>query len=172
MMTDIETNIQMAEAPIEKDNLPLCLKLSFILLLMISTLPIGISSVYFAYTDDTCVNYMPEFWHGFTMKTYLLVDGFYNISMCIWFSCITSCMSFENNEHIVLSIDTIVSAMLPKEVTKTMKIGYMVTTIMAGCLFWGFLQPQHVCSSQMNHYLMAINIIEIINHAVQLWDAL
>ena len=117
--------------------------------------PIIICDVYFAYTDETCVNEYPANLE-LNLKHYLFISAlstFININMYMLF--IKYFVKTEYNENLfwVLSVGVFISLLA---------LFSLIWNILGAVIFWGSIYATNHCSKQVSTYIFVSLIIKFV----------
>jgi hypothetical protein len=124
----------------------------FIAALFVS--PFIICDLVFGYNDDSCVDIYPENLSFVNMKIYLLVSGYFAISMLT--IILINCFIANGNEG-----DNIVSIAILSILFHISRVFLVIWNIIGAVIFWGTLNKQNYCSKSTNAYLFVSLIIKL-----------
>jgi hypothetical protein len=135
-----------------------CVKVFVILVMSIFVLPFGIASVYYAYTDNSCVNLAAGKLY-INLKDYLAVNGImYLIHYCICLVatiCFSECASHKNLLFVIVKyISTLFAA---------------CWNITGAIIFWKLIDNDK-CSSPIYNYVYALMVIQFVFTAGMVLD--
>ena len=116
--------------------------------------PFIICDLIFGYNDDSCVDVYPENISFMSMKIYLLVSGYFAISMLT--IIIINCFIANGNEG-----DNIVSIAILSIIFHISRVFLVIWNIIGAIIFWGTLNKQNLCSKSVNTYLFVSLIIKL-----------
>jgi len=116
--------------------------------------PFIICDLVFGYNDDSCVDIYPENLSFVNMKIYLLVSGYFAISMLT--IILTNCIIANGNEG-----DNIVSIAILSILFHISRVFLVIWNIIGAVIFWGTLNKQNYCSKSTNAYLFVSLIIKL-----------
>lgn len=120
----------------------------------IFVLPFIICDLVFGYNDDSCVDIYPENLSFMNMKIYLLVSGYFVISMLT--IIIINCFIANGNDG-----DNIVSIAILSILFHISRVFLVIWNIIGAVIFWGTLNKQDLCSKSVNAYLFVSLIIKL-----------
>jgi hypothetical protein len=122
-------------------------------LLIIMMVPIIICDIYFGFTDNSCVNEMPN---GFniTMKVYLLVSGFAGL-VCL-FAVIYTIWSPVNHD------DNIITLFYLKTIGIIVGLFQLMWNILGAVTFWKTIYKGGNCNLIISTYIYVSLIIKLI----------
>jgi hypothetical protein len=157
VQNDIESNIRTIEDPqlrgilrsIQEEE-PIQQNMSykcciFVFLLIIAS-PIIVADLYYAYTDNSCVNYYPGKLN-MNMRIYLCVSAFVTIAVmfkALFMICVCELPMKKT------PVDYIIG------------LFHVAWNIMGGIIYWGSLYQSSLCSRGIYNYLFATLIIKLI----------
>jgi hypothetical protein len=132
-----------------------CIKSTIILLISLLCLPFGITSVYYAFTDTSCVNQQAGNLYV-NLKDFLAVDGIlvliYNLFTCLL-------ISFSKNPFD--KVDNITNNIIYKV---SLFIGNMFSlswTIVGAVIFWSLIDNKQ-CNKPIYNYTFALLVIKFV----------
>lgn len=133
----------------------MCAKLIVVIILAVFMLPFAISNLYYAYTDNSCVN-LPAGRLAITLKDFLLVDGYYLLSA---FTIVSAFIIFTDN----LKKDNYNDSMLYKFIGLLVSIIFKTFTlswlILGAVIFWKLID-NNACDNGIYNYIYAMIIIK------------
>ena len=129
-------------------------KFLVILILIIFVSPFIICDLVFGYSDDNCVDIYPENFNAMNMKIYLLVSGYFAISIIT--ILIANCFISNGNES-----DNIVIMSFLSIILHLSKVFFVIWNIIGAVIFWGTLNKRNLCSKSVNNYLFLSLIIKL-----------
>jgi hypothetical protein len=141
---------------IEKDDKIKSIIGQFIVVLIVIILvsPFIICDLVFGYTDDSCVDIYPENFNAMNMKIYLLVSGYFAISIIT--IIIANCFISNGNEG-----DNIVIIAFLSIILHLSQVFLIIWNILGAVIFWGTLNKRNLCSKTVNNYLFLSLIIKL-----------
>lgn len=141
---------------IEKDDKIKSIIGQFIVVLIVIILvsPFIICDLVFGYTDDSCVDIYPENLSFMNMKIYLLVSGYFAISIIT--IIIANCFISNGNEG-----DNIVIIAFLSIILHLSQVFLIIWNILGAVIFWGTLNKRNLCSKTVNNYLFLSLIIKL-----------
>lgn len=116
--------------------------------------PFIICDLVFGYNDDSCVEIYPENLSFVNMKIYLLVSGYFTISMLT--IILTNCVIANGNEGDNIMIIAFLSILF-----HISRVFLVIWNIIGAIIFWGTLNKQNLCSKSTNAYLFVSLIIKL-----------
>ena len=116
--------------------------------------PFIICDLVFGYNDDSCVEIYPENLSFVNMKIYLLVSGYFAISMLT--IIMINCFIANGNEG-----DNIVIIAFLSILFHISRVFLVIWNIIGAVIFWGTLNKQNLCSKSVNAYLFVSLIIKL-----------
>lgn len=125
----------------------MCAKIIIVIILAVFMLPFGITNLYYAYTDNSCVN-LPAGRLAITLKDLLLVDGYYILISYV----LVSVYLIVNNSAEDNIILIIISFIL-----KTFTLSWL---ILGAVIFWKLIDNS-ACDNGIYNYMYAMLIIKI-----------
>lgn len=149
---DIEANNQSKDSKSNgPDKTKICVKMVVILILALFTLPFGITSVYYAFADNSCVN-LPAGKLYVNLKDYLAVNGcIYLLVFCV--NATTVCMFSE--------FDNVYQTILFKTFTYLGALFTLSWNIVGGIIFWSLIDNDK-CDGPIYNYVYALMIIQFV----------
>lgn len=141
---------------IEKDDKIKSIIGQFIVLLIVIIFvsPFIICDLVFGYSDDSCVDIYPENLSFMNMKIYLLVSGYFAISIIT--IIIANCFIANGNEG-----DNIVIIAFLSIILHLSQVFLIIWNILGAVIFWGTLNKRNLCSKSVNSYLFLSLIIKL-----------
>lgn len=140
----------------ESNNKEWLVKLFIIILLLIIGSPIIICDLYYGYTDNSCINDYPN-GLNINMKIYLLVNGYYCITIISLISLSIMCINIKNIEYNVSHF------VLPIIIQIIFVVFTTVWTIIGSVIFWGKLYKEDICDRNISTYLFVTLIIKLLS---------
>jgi hypothetical protein len=139
----------------DKDAETNCIIHTIWIIILLLCSPIIICDVYFAYTDETCVNEYPANLE-LNLKHYLFISAlstFININMYMLF--IKYFVKTEYNENLfwVLSVGVFISLLA---------LFSLIWNILGAVIFWGSIYATNHCSKQVSTYIFVSLIIKFV----------
>jgi hypothetical protein len=139
----------------DKDAETNCIIHTIWIIILILCSPMIICDVYFAYTDETCVNEYPANLE-LNLKHYLFISAlstFININMYMLF--IKYFVKTEYNENLfwVLSVGVFISLLA---------LFSLIWNILGAVIFWGSIYATNHCSKQVSTYIFVSLIIKFV----------
>jgi hypothetical protein len=139
----------------DKDAETNCIIHTIWIIILLLCSPIIICDVYFAYTDETCVNEYPANLE-LNLKHYLFISAlstFININMYMLF--IKYFVKTEYNKHLfwVLSVGVFISLLA---------LFSLIWNILGAVIFWGSIYATNHCSKQVSTYIFVSLIIKFV----------
>jgi len=116
--------------------------------------PFIICDLVFGYNDDSCVDIYPENISFMNMKIYLLVSGYFALSMIT--IILANCFIANGNEG-----DNIVIIAFLSIIFHISRVFLVIWNIIGAVIFWGTLNKQNLCSKSVNAYLFVSLIIKL-----------
>lgn len=116
--------------------------------------PFIICDLVFGYNDDSCVDVYPENISFMNMKIYLLVSGYFALSMIT--IILANCFIANGNEG-----DNIVLIAFLSIIFHISRVFLVIWNIIGAVIFWGTLNKQNLCSKSVNAYLFVSLIIKL-----------
>ena len=159
-ITDIESQ-QLPNSVIQninredKDSETNCIINSVWLTVLLICSPIIICDVYFAYTDNTCVNEYPANLE-LNLKQYLFISAlstFININVYMLFINIFVRDEYVQNICCVFSIGLFISLLA---------LFALIWNILGAVVFWGSIYATNHCSKQVSTYIFVSLIIKFV----------
>lgn len=143
---------------IKRETIAKVLAMIFIIIL---GFPIIFCDLYYAYTDNSCVNdYINRL--NINMKTYLLVNGYYSLIIVFMIVVRISCISFENIDQKIYLI------ILPRFM-EILAILFLTTwNIIGALIFWDKLYEEKKCDKNISNYLFVSLIIKLLSNSMAL----
>ena len=116
--------------------------------------PFIICDLVFGYNDDSCVDIYPENLGFMNMKDYLLVSGYFSLSLLA--IIMINCFIANSNEG-----DNVVSIAILSIIFHISQVFMVIWNIIGAVIFWGTLNKQNLCSKNVNTYLFVSLIIKL-----------
>ena len=116
--------------------------------------PFIICDLVFGYNDDSCVDIYPENISFMNMKIYLLVSGYFALSMIT--IILANCFIANGNEG-----DNILIIAFLSIIFHISRVFLVIWNIIGAVIFWGTLNKQNLCSKSVNAYLFVSLIIKL-----------
>jgi hypothetical protein len=162
---DIENNIRLPEPKgilknknqyVENDeNFQInIINIVIIFIAVIFVLPFIICDLAFGYNDDSCVDIYPENLGFMNMKIYLLVSGYFTLSLLT--IIMINCFISNSNEG-----DNVTSIAILSILFHISQAFLTIWNIIGAVIFWGTLNKQNLCSESVNTYLFVSIIIKL-----------
>lgn len=135
------------------DKTDICVRTIVIIILALFTLPFGITSVYYAFTDNSCVN-LPAGKLYVNLKDYLAVNGCtYLVIFCV-------------NATIVsivepAMVDNVYQTILCKTFKHLCTLFTLSWNIVGGIIFWSMID-NNKCDDPIYNYIYALLIIQFV----------
>ena len=139
----------------DKDAETNCIIHTIWIIILILCSPIIICDVYFAYTDDTCVNEYPANLE-LNLKHYLFISAlstFININMYMLFIKYFVKTEYNKNLFWVLSVGVFISLLA---------LFSLIWNILGAVIFWGSIYATNHCSKQVSTYIFISLIIKFV----------
>ena len=139
----------------DKDAETNCIIHTIWIIILILCSPIIICDVYFAYTDDTCVNEYPANLE-INLKHYLFISAlstFININMYMLFIKYFVKTEYNKNLFWVLSVGVFISLLA---------LFSLIWNILGAVIFWGSIYATNHCSKQVSTYIFISLIIKFV----------
>lgn len=133
----------------------MCAKIIIVIILAVFMLPFGITNLYYAYTDNSCVN-LPAGRLAITLKDFLLVDGYYLLSaftIVSAFIIFTDNLKKDNNNDSMLCK---IFGLLVSIIFKTFTLSWL---ILGAVIFWKLIDND-LCDNGIYNYIYAMTIIK------------
>ena len=132
-------------------------KMFIIILFIIIGAPIVICDLYYGYTDNSCINDYPN-GLNINMKIYLLVNGYYGLTIISLISLFIACISTKN-------IEDNISLIVISKITPTIFLLFItVWNIIGSVIFWGKLYKEGNCDKNISTYLFVTLIIKLLGN--------
>ena len=132
-------------------------KMFIIIIFIIIGAPIVICDLYYGYTDNSCINDYPN-GLNINMKIYLLVNGYYGLTIISLISLFIACISTKNIEDNILLI-------VISKITPTIFVLFItVWNIIGSVIFWGKLYKEGNCDKNISTYLFVTLIIKLLGN--------
>lgn len=135
------------------------IKICTTLLMIVILTPIIICDIYFGFTDNSCINEMPDGFN-YTMKLYLLVSGFMALSWLL-FIIYTTCSLSTNN-------DNATSIICAGCIGLFVLIFNLIWNILGAVTFWGSVYKGGHCDSNTSTYIYVSLIIKFVGTLIAL----
>jgi hypothetical protein len=139
----------------ESNNEEQLVKLLVTILFIIVTAPIIICDIYYGHTDNSCINDYPS-GLNINMKIYLLVNGYYGLTIISLVSLFIACMPIKNIQ------DNITLFVLPKLGEIIFIVFTTVWNIIGSVIFWDKLYKEGNCDRNISTYLFITLIIKLL----------
>ena len=140
------------------DNyLTCCIKTITLLIINIIVIPICITEIYYAFTDDSCVHTKNNNLDiGIELYTYLIVDGFYGLIVTFLVSLyIYSCLNLETRDLHSINNKII------NFISNTLALFNLSWTIVGAILFWN-ITSNYKCKSNIYCFVFIELVIKLI----------
>ena len=137
----------------DKDAETNCIIHTIWIIILLLCSPIIICDVYFAYTDETCVNEYPANLE-LNLKHYLFISAlstFININMYMLFIKYFVKTEYNKNLFWVLSVGVFISLLA---------LFSLIWNILGAVIFWGSIYATNHCSKQVSTYIFVSLIIK------------
>jgi hypothetical protein len=108
-------------------------------------LSFGLVDLYFAYNDESCVHVFNPASVGFTLATWLKVDGYMIVS------------------YATISVFTRMAGLTIKRLQSTCTIFSLVWIVVGSVMFWNALAPSGLCSDSLFNYMWARLVVGYIS---------
>jgi hypothetical protein len=130
------------------------IKLCSTLVMIVLTTPIIVCDLYFGFSDNSCINEMPDGFN-YTMKLYLLVSGFMGLSWLLFIIYTTCSLSInnDNNQTSIICAGCIGLIVL---------LFNLIWNILGAVTFWGSIYKRGHCDSETSTYIYVSLIIKLI----------
>jgi hypothetical protein len=153
---EIKGILKKTNREIESDNKIKIFILKFISILFVALLvsPFVICDLVFGYKDDSCVEIYPKNMGFMNMKIYLLVSGYFAISIIT--IVIANCFISNGDEG-----DNIVIISFLSIILHLSQVFFVIWNIIGAVIFWGTLNKRNLCSKSVNNYLFLSLIIKL-----------
>ena len=144
----------------EEDNIKntmRCIKLTMSIIIVLLCSPFIICDLYYAYTDNSCVH-NPTKKSTVDLYTYLLVSGYFGLSVCLLYVATILSIDFEDKNPSILN------QIMQGFTYIFMNIFIMFSSawiIVGGVVFWSEIDNS-TCSKPVYSYVMASLIIKIV----------
>ena len=135
------------------------IKLCTTLLMIVLTMPIIVCDLYFGFSDDSCINEIPDGFN-YTMKLYLLVSGFMGISWLLFIVYTTISLSSNN--------DNTISIICAGCIGLIVLIFNLIWNILGAVTFWGSIYKGGHCDSKTSTYIYVSLIIKFVGTLISL----
>ena len=139
----------------DKDAETNCIIHTIWVIILLLCSPIIICDVYFAYTDETCVNEYPANLE-LNLKHYLFISAlstFININMYMLFIKYFVKTEYNKNLFWVLSVGVFISLLA---------LFSLIWNILGAVIFWGSIYATNHCSKQVSTYIFVSLIIKFV----------
>jgi hypothetical protein len=139
----------------DKDAETNCIIHTIWIIILLLCSPIIICDVYFAYTDETCVNEYPANLE-LNLKHYLFISAlstFININMYMLFIKYFVKTEYNKNLFWVLSVGVFISLLA---------LFSLIWNILGAVIFWGSIYATNHCSKQVSTYIFVSLIIKFV----------
>jgi hypothetical protein len=139
----------------DKDAETNCIIHTIWVIILLLCSPIIICDVYFAYTDETCVNEYPANLE-LNLKHYLFISAlstFININMYMLFIKYFVKTEYNKNLFWVLSVGVFISLLA---------LFSLIWNILGAVIFWGSIYSTNHCSKQVSTYIFVSLIIKFV----------
>jgi hypothetical protein len=139
----------------DKDAETNCIIHTIWIIILLLCSPIIICDVYFAYTDETCVNEYPANLE-LNLKQYLFISAlstFININAYMLFIKYFVRTEYNNNLFWVLSVGVFISLLA---------LFSLIWNILGAVIFWGSIYATNHCSKQVSTYIFVSLIIKFV----------
>ncbi len=133
----------------------MCAKIIIVIILAVFMLPFAILNLYYAYTDNSCVN-LPAGRLAITLKEFLLVDGYYLLSA---FTIVSAFIIFTDNLKKDNNNDSMlykIFGLLVSIIFKTFTLSWL---IIGAVIFWKLIDND-LCDNGIYNYIYAMIIIK------------
>lgn len=144
------------EIVIEMKLMKVCMSLVMTFVL----LPIILSDLYFGFTDNSCVNIMPNGLQ-FSMKLYLLVSGFVELLSLIIMLATVNLVKFDNHNRVKILIIKIINGFL--------YLFYLNWNILGSIVFWGMIYGSGKCNVEVSTYIFISLVLKLVGNTLQLY---
>jgi hypothetical protein len=136
------------------------IKICTTLFMIITLTPIIVCDLYFGFSDNSCINEMPDGFN-YTMKLYLLVSGFMGLSWLLFIIYTTCSLSInnDNNEISIICAGCIGLIVL---------IFNLIWNILGAVTFWGSIYKGGHCDSKTSTYIYVSLIIKFVGTLIAL----
>jgi hypothetical protein len=128
------------------------------LLLIIIMTPIIVCDIYFGFTDNSCVNEIPNGMY-FTMNFYLLGSGFSGLACLLILIYTNYSLTTYNNEITLVYL---------KCIGLIVFIFNLIWNIIGAVTFWGYVYKRGHCDSKTSSYIYASLIIKFVGTLITL----
>lgn len=129
----------------------LCVKITFILFLIIITLPIVFCDLYYAYTDDSCVSSNVDK-ININLQDYLKVSGFLTGSYIVFLIFLIFFIK-EQSSGLFWGLSIVIVALIV--------LFNLAWNIIGGVIFWNYMDNS-LCSNDVYNYIFASLIIKYV----------
>jgi hypothetical protein len=133
----------------EEKKAKTCVNICKIMCILILTIPLMITDLYFGYSNQNCLSIKFD-GIDFGIGTWLQVSGFIQLSSIVLL--ILSQLTAEEYSKILTKIISIFFGLF-----------FVGWNIVGAIIFWKYLEPNSICDSQLTNYLWARIIIGLIN---------
>ena len=127
-------------------------KICSIISIIILFVPIIFCDLYYGFTDNSCVNEMPN-GLNYTMKIYLLTSGFVGLAVLFISIWIISSLSYVEPNFIYLKYFGIICSLFQ-----------IIWNILGSATFWGTIYKEGNCDSMISTYIFISLIIKIVGN--------
>jgi hypothetical protein len=138
------------QKPKPKISTTMCAQIIVVIILAVFMLPFGITNLYYAYTDDSCVN-LPAGRLAITLKDFLLVDGYYILITYV----LVSVHILVNNIDKKSITDNIILIII-SFILKAFSLSWL---ILGAIMFWKLIDNT-ACDNGIYNYMYAMLIIK------------
>jgi len=137
-------------------------KLSYIIILMIISLPISICDIYYAYNDNSCIKIYPKNLN-INMKLYLLISGYSCVFILLISSYHVYCLTNKNDNKIA-NVCKIIQYIL-----FVLSCMFSICwNIIGSLIYWGNLYNSYLCDVNISTYLFISLIVKIFGNLLSL----
>lgn len=124
--------------------------------IIILSIPIIFCDFYYSFTDESCVDFLPENLN-LNLKMYLLVSVCFNI---VWLILVALSTYYLPSRADVLAIRRLTKILIL--VASFINLVTFVNNIIGSILFWGTLYTSQVCNSNISTYIFVSLIIKFV----------
>ena len=146
--------------PEEEKRLSNMINFISMMVIIIISIPIIVCDFYYSFTDESCVDFLPENLN-LNLKMYLLVSVCFNI---IWLILVALSIYYLPSRDQVLAIRRLTKIVIL--VASFINLVTFVNNIIGSILFWGILYSSQVCNSNISTYIFVSLIIKIVTNII------